>query len=100
MRQADTIDIQLIAIYISPTHIPLIIMLIFPLSYFPADIPLIMFNRLSKTTQVKIFLVGSCHSAVLPLRDVLLVSVLKCPCICVDLTSVHLYSRSLSLLFA
>ena len=83
-------------------------MLLFPLSYFPADIPLIVFNRPSKTTQVRIlnldlinlriFLVGSCHSAVLPLHDVLLVSVLKCPCICIDLTSVHF--RSLSLLFA
>ena len=70
-------------------------MLLFPLSYFPADIPLIVFNRPSKTTQVRIlnfdlinlriFLVGSCHSAVLPLHDVLLVSVLKCPCICIDL---------------
>ena len=29
-------------------------MLLFPLSYFPADIPLIVFNRLSKTTQVRI----------------------------------------------
>ena len=56
-------------------------MLSFPLSYFPADIPLIVFNRPSKTTQVRIlnfdlmnlpiFLVGSCHSAVLPLHDVL-----------------------------
>ena len=93
--EAEIIAIQLIAIYISPTHIPLIIMLLFPLSYFPADIPLIVFNRPSKTTQVRIlnfdlinlriFLVGSCHSAVLPLHDVLLVSVLKCPCICIDL---------------
>ena len=52
--EVDTIDIQLIAIYISLTHIPLIILLIFPLSYFPADIPPIVFNRLSKTTQVRI----------------------------------------------
>ena len=83
-------------------------MLLFPLSYFPADIPLIVFNRPSKTTQVRIlnfdlinlriFLVGSCHSAVLPLHDVLLISVLKCPCICIDLPSIHF--RRLSLLFA
>ena len=54
--EAEIIDISLIAIYISPTHIPLIIMFIFPLSYSPADIPLIVFNRPSKTTQVRILI--------------------------------------------
>ena len=52
--EAETIDISLIEMYISPPHIPLMVMLIFPLSYSPADIPLIVFNRPSKTTQVRI----------------------------------------------
>ena len=52
--EAETIDISLIEMYISPSHIPLMVMLIFPLSYSPADIPLIVFNRPSKTTQVRI----------------------------------------------
>ena len=52
--EAETRDIWLIVIYISSTHIPLIIMLIFPLSYSPADIFLIVFNHPSKITQVRI----------------------------------------------
>ena len=35
--EAETIDISLIEMYISPPHIPLMVMLIFPLSYSPAD---------------------------------------------------------------
>ena len=80
----------------SPCHISL---LIFPSSFLTVRVkqPKSVFWILIWWTY-QILLACSCHSTVLPLHDVLLFSVLKCPCICIDLTSIHF--RSLSLLFA
>ena len=52
--EVETIYILDSNIYFPYSYSPHHITLIFPLSYSTADIPLIVFNRPSKTTQVRI----------------------------------------------